>query len=65
MKAHQHSDLDPMFLGSPLHGQTVAKLDTAFLVRLYFRMRGLMKCGPAAVGSDIVVRDEQPEMQRT
>ena len=65
MKAQQHSDLGPMFLGSPLYGQAVAKLDTAFLMRLYFRMRRVMKCKPPAAGSDIIVRDKQPAMQPT
>jgi hypothetical protein len=54
-----------MFLGSSLHEQAVAKLVTAFLMRLYFLMRGAMKCKSAAEGSDIIVRDEQPATQPT
>lgn len=54
-----------MFLGSPLYGHAVAKLETAFLMRLYFRMRGVLKCKSATLGSDVIVRDKKPAMQPT
>jgi hypothetical protein len=60
MKAHQHSDLDPMFLGSPLHGQAMATLVAAFLLRLYFLMCDVMSCEFAAEGPNIIERDGQP-----